>query len=207
MTKTPHRDRDEQGSALILALVFVFAVGIIILALATFTSNSMLTTSNVRVQRTSLNDAETATVAAMQYLRNNYSGTTYNAAPAGCLPTQIPSGGGPPVGGPTGLPSSDPRKTSGSTVNLYCIASYNPFSSATRVVDFYACGPAASAATCTAGGSSMTVLHAEVTYNDYPTSGPPTCGPTFDPNATPPQISSCGTAMTVNSWDITNTDS
>jgi hypothetical protein len=202
------RVRDERGSALVLALIFVVAMGGIILALATFTSNSMLTSTNVRAQRTVLNDAETATVTAMQSLRSNFNGTVDaqgdpggaylgpNTAVSCFSNTVTPAGGGNVV-----LPSSNPQ-SSGSSVSLYCTGNYNPTSPATRVVDFYACRANVSGAACIAPGSTQVVLHAQVSYNDFSTAGQNACGP----NYTPPMVQTCGTAMTVNTWDIFTAD-
>jgi hypothetical protein len=175
---------------LILALVFVFAVGLLILALASLTSNSMLATSNARAQRTSLNDAETATMTAMQYLRSNYGGAVYDGGitPQSCLPSTAK------------LPASDPRvPNQKSTVSLWCVGNANPSSSATRVVDFYACRANTTFPLCTAANSTNLILHAQVSYNDFPASGVLSCDPTSN--------STCGTAMTVNTWDIATTDS
>jgi len=188
------RARDERGSALILALAFVFAVGLLILALASLTSNSMLSTSNARAQRTSLNDAETAIMTAMQYVRSNYGGAPPGVVYDGgitqqsCLPQYA------------SLPASDPRVPGQtSTVSLWCVANSNPTSSATRVVDFYACRTNTTFAACTGANPANLLLHAQVSYNDFPASGVPSCGPTSN--------STCGTAMSVNTWDIATTDS
>jgi hypothetical protein len=194
MTTGKRCTRDERGSALILALAFVFAVGLIILALASLTSNSMLGTSNARAQRTSLNDAETAIMTAMQYLRSNYGGAVYDGGvtPQSCLPPSA------------SLPASDPRVSGQtSTVSLWCIANYNPTSTATRVVDFYACRTNTTFGTCTTVNSLSLLLHAQVAYNDFPASGVPSCGP----GPGPASNSTCGTAMTVNTWDIATADS
>jgi hypothetical protein len=216
------RVRDERGSALVLALIFVVAMGGIILALATFTSNSMLTTTNVRAQRTVLNDAETATVTAMQSLRSNFYGTEDSSGSlpgqgitgaylgpntaVSCFPNTVTPAGGGNAGGPVNLPSSNPQR-SGSSVSLYCTGNYNPTSPATRVVDFYACRANVSGAVCIAPGSTQVVLHAQVSYNDFSTAGQNACGPNYNPNATPPMVQTCGTAMTVNTWDIYTADS
>jgi Tfp pilus assembly protein PilX len=194
---------DERGSALILALAFVFAVGLLILALASVTSDSMLSTSNARSQRTSLNDAETATMTAMQYLRSNYAGVVYDngikqSTGAPDAQTCLPPG--------ATLPSSDSRVTGGSSVSLWCIANYNPTSSATRVVDFYACRSGTTFTACTAPSSTSVILHAQVSYNDFPTSGAPSCGPTSTSTPSTSTPPTCGTAMTVNSWDIKGAD-
>ncbi len=205
MSTDSQRTRDERGSALILALVFVFAVGLLILALASLTSNSMLSTSNARAQRTSLNDAETATMTAMQYLRTNYAGAalpTVATRPQSCLPSGAIS---PPGSGNVALKSSDPRVSGQSTVSLWCVGNYNPTSSATRVVDFYACRSNTSFTACT--NSTNLILRAQVSYNDFPSSGVPSCGPTSTSTPSTSTPPTCGTAMTVNSWDIASTDS
>jgi hypothetical protein len=188
-TGTP-RTRDDRGSALILALAFVFAVGLLILALASLTSNSMLSTSNARAQRTSLNDAETATMTAMQYLRSHYGGAVYDGGVTqqSCLPPNAT------------LPASDPRvQGQVSTVSLWCVANANPTSAATRVVDFYACRANTPFPACTGSGATNLLLHVQVSYDDFPASGVPTCGPASS--------STCGTAMSVNTWDIATADS
>jgi Tfp pilus assembly protein PilX len=209
------RPHDERGSALILALAFVFAVGLLILALASLTSNSMLSTSNARAQRTSLNDAETATMTAMQYLRSNYGAAAYDGGitPQSCLPASdiSPPPPAPPsvqTSGNVALPSSDPRVPGqSSTVSLWCVGNYNPTSSATRVVDFYACRVNTTFAACTAASSTSLILHAQVSYNDFPSSGVASCGPTSTSTPSTSTPPTCGTAMNVNSWDIATTDS
>jgi hypothetical protein len=213
VTTERRRTHDERGSALILALAFVFAVGLLILALASLTSNSMLGTSNARAQRTSLNDAETAIMTAMQYLRSNYAGAVYDSGitPQSCLPSSAISPSPGPVGAPgsgnVAVKSSDPRVAGqSSTVSLWCVGNYNPTSSATRVVDFYACSSNMGFTDC-AVNSKNVILHARVSYNDFPASGVPSCGPTSTSTPSTSTPPTCGTAMTVNSWDIVSTDS
>ena len=77
---------------------------------------------------------------------------------------------------------------------------------ARRVVDFYACRSNATGAACIAAGSNKVILHAQVAYNDYSTAGQNACGPSFVPNSIPPMVQTCGTAMTVNTWDIATAD-
>ncbi len=77
--------------------------------------------------------------------------------------------------------------------------SYNPGSSATRVVDFYACRSGTGYNTCVASGSSKVILHAQVVYNDYATDGTISCDPT--------SVTTCGTGMTVQVWDVSTADS
>jgi Tfp pilus assembly protein PilX len=190
---------EERGSALILALAFMVAMGLIILALATFTSDAILNTSNARSQRTSLNDAESATVTAMQYLRSNFVALSlYNGGqlPVGqstqsCLPNDESA---------SALPSSDPRQTGQpNSVSLACVPNYNPGSTATRVVDFYASRSGTSYTPCTTPGSSQVILHARVTYDDYATDGTVSCDPT--------SVTTCGSGMTVDAWDVATADS
>jgi hypothetical protein len=201
-------ERSERGSALILALAFMVAVGMIILGLATFASGSILNTSNARAQRTSLNDAESATVMAMQYLRNTF-GCPTPTTPQTCL--SLYNGGQLPVGQSTqtclpnnesasALPSSDPRQSGqGNSVSLACVPNYNPGSPATRVVDFYACRSGTPYSACISGGSPQVILHARVTYNDYANDGTISCNPN--------SVTTCGTGMTVNAWDVPAADS
>ena len=98
------------------------------------------------------------------------------------------------------LPSSDQRLTGQTnSVSLACVPRYNPGSAATRVVDFYACQSGTTFSACTATGSSKVILHAQVTYNDYSTGGQMSCNPS--------SVTTCGTGMTVDAWDVPTADS
>jgi hypothetical protein len=186
-------------------------MGIIILALATFTSDSMFNTTNVRAQRTALNDAETATVTAMQYLRSNFYGTEDSMGstgaylgpntPVSCFANGVTPAGSGNAGGNVNLPSSNPQ-FAGSSVSLYCTGNYNPTSPSTRVVDFYACRANVLGPACITAGAGTVVLHAQVAYNDFSTAGQNACGPSYSAG----MVQTCGTAMTVITWEIPNAD-
>jgi Tfp pilus assembly protein PilV len=177
-----HHDRGERGTTLILAMVFIFVMAIALVALGGLAANSLLNTSNARVQRTSVEDSEAAVTVAMQYLR-------YDAAPASypsCLP---PSGV---------IPSSDPGIATQDPVQVNCTWTVNPTSPQTRRVEFYACPSGAPAANCVSGNSSV-LLHAEVIYDD------------FNPNdhlddCSGAVTTSCGIGMDIDLWDVTSAD-
>jgi hypothetical protein len=190
MTPSPTsgRVRDERGTSLILAVVFVFVIGILLVSLGGFAANALLNTSNGRQQRTTTADAENAVTIAMQYLRYTPAATSTLSS---CLP---PS---------STIPSSDPRvNLSHSPVQVYCQQDVFPTQAQSRVVQFYACGWNVTAANCSVGNQTV-LLHAEVAYNDLNPQGVDNCYPITPP---PPVTTSCGMAMTVNTWDVIGAD-
>jgi hypothetical protein len=180
-----HRD-DERGAALILAIVFLFAFGMLFTALGGFATNSLHNTTNFRTQRTTLTNAETMATASMQYLRSSYgsSDAFYSQTPQYPCP-----------GTSSNIPSSDPRISGNDPVQLTCVATVNTVlnSSSSRVVDFYACS-GVSGASCVNAKAPVLLLHAEVIYDDYSTSGDRSCNSSTS--------TSCGTGMTITTWDI-----
>jgi hypothetical protein len=185
--------QDEVGSALVLALVFLVAIAILILALGSMAAGAFVNTNNVRTSRTALTNAETATTASIQYLREHFDSPAPN--PSVLTPTLAPC---PPFG--TTVGSSDPRVSGTNPIALYCKGQLNIGSPATRVIDLYACSSGTSQSACTASGSSAILVHAEVTFNDFNPDGVDQC-------TSPTVTTSCGSAMTINSWDIPLADS
>jgi hypothetical protein len=85
------------------------------------------------------------------------------------------------------LPNGSSVSLDGVNVTVDCSQQqFDPVSGVTRVVNFYAC----TAASCTSGNA---VLQAQVTFDDYSVTNSYSCSP-GGPTST------CGTAMTVNTW-------
>jgi hypothetical protein len=185
---TPHlvrRDRGEVGTSLILALVFVFVIGIVLVAVGGLAANALLNTSNLRSQRTSATDAESAMTIAMQLARYTYMPPTPPRSPVACLPlsSQIPS-------------SDAPRITTVNPISVYCSVAAN---SSGRVVQFYACPQAVIASACDTPGELPVLLYAQGTYDDQGASGLEACSRTT--------TTTCGIGMDVDVWDLTIADS
>jgi hypothetical protein len=181
---TRSRRGDDQGTSLILALVFIVVIGVVLVAVGGLAANALLNTNNTRAQRTATEDAENAVTIAMQYLRYHYVPPTTNT----CLPAGVQ------------IPSSDPRVSSVTPVQVYCTQNVSSFSSTTRTVNFYACAPAVSAATCI-GQPGVRLVFAQVAYNDLNPLGISNCNSTSTPTDT-----SCGLSMSVETWDVTGAD-
>jgi hypothetical protein len=85
------------------------------------------------------------------------------------------------------LPNGSSVSLDGVNVTVDCSQQqFDPVSGVTRVVNFYAC----TAASCTSGNA---VLQAQVTFDDYSVTNSYSCSP-GGPTST------CGTAMTINTW-------
>jgi len=176
--------RDERGATLIMALVFVFAIGLVLLALADLATGALLTTSNLRAQRTSGEDAATAVTIAVQATRYSYTPAVYAGTLTSCLPAGIT------------VASSDARLATSNSVVVWCTGDVHPLSAATRDVRFYACPAGTAAAQCT---GRAVLLFAEVTFDDRDTLGAASC------NAT--AVASCGNAIDIARWDVSGADS
>jgi hypothetical protein len=174
---------DEGGTTLILAVVFVLVIAIVLVAVGSLAANSLLNSSNARVQRTTTGDADAAVTIAMQYIRYQ---------PQGTCPR--PGVGTPAIATPPGatIPSADPRlKPASSAMHVYCTERDPLLGLLSRTVDFYACGPDVSPDVCTAANGPAS-LHAEVTYDDV----------NLGDLCIAPLTASCGIEMTVNFWDF-----
>jgi hypothetical protein len=85
------------------------------------------------------------------------------------------------------LPSGGPLTLNGVNIWVDCTQQqFDPISGVTRVINFYACR----SATCS---SANAILQAEITFDDYSVGNTYSCAPGSS-------ISTCGTAMTVDSW-------
>jgi hypothetical protein len=193
--------RDERGSSLLLAVIFVFVIGVILVALGGLAAGAFRTTTNLRTQRTSSEDAETAVMVAAQLLR--YSPCAGTPGQGTCTPIPSSYSSSSPSCLPPGalVPSSDPGVSATDPINVFCAETANPLSPDTRVVDFYACPYVPSAANCT--GSSV-VLHAEVVYDDLNAEGVSQCYFVSNTNFA---TSSCGGSMEIDTWDVSAADS
>jgi hypothetical protein len=171
-------DRREEGTSLILAMVFVFVISIVLVAVGGLAANALLNTTNLRDQRTTAEDAQSAVTIAMQYLR-------YNASSAAPAPSCLPPG--------ANILSSG---TSGASAQLQvsCTVAVSPTSAQTRVVDFYACPSPG----CAPAPGPHVLLHAQVAYNDLNAQGVDDCFSSI--------TTSCGMGMDVTIWDVTVAD-
>jgi hypothetical protein len=179
--RTAQGKPDESGVTLILALIFVLAIGLVLVALVYATGGALLNSSNLKNQRAVEYAADGATTMAAQTVR--YSGNPYCSITGTCpgltgtTQTCLP----PTVGFVT---------LNGIQMKVYCSGQlWNSISGVTRVVNFFAC----QSGTCS---STNSVLQAQITFDDYPLTGSKNC--LF--GQSPPQVSTCGTGMTINSW-------
>jgi hypothetical protein len=186
--------RDEDGATLMLALVFLFVIGLVVISLGSTTSNGILNSTNLEGQRSIEYAADGATSIAVQSVR--FVPTTYPTPPS--TPTNC-------------LPGTDVVTHGGSAASTDIFTSYvvcnqptdDELSAISRVVDFYTCvipgPPPQSPPTCNGTNS---VLSAIVTFDDFATSNNVSqcqASPTLE-------SSTCGSAMTINSW-VLNTAS
>ena len=165
--------------------MFVFVVAIVLVAIGGLAANALLNTSNIRTQRTSIEDAESAVTVAMQYLRYQ--------------PPSFP----PTCAAPSGItiPSSDPRRTNTNPVQLYCTENVFPTLARTRVLQLYACPTGTSVTDCTTAKGNV-LLHAEVAYDDLDAEAVDNC---FVSSAAAVDTS-CGLGMNVDIWDVVGAD-
>jgi len=172
VTSGSRRPDDEVGATLILAFIFLVVIGLIVTALVTWAGNDLVNTKNFTSAKSVQYSTGGAVQLEMQSLRYTYSATTSLAA---CNPN-----GGATVQ----LSSTTP------VVVVYCQKTLSPFSTATRVVNFYACPYKAgiTASSC----QSSPFLQAAVTFNDYDTGGANHCSSTT--------TVTCGAGMTITSW-------
>jgi hypothetical protein len=85
------------------------------------------------------------------------------------------------------LPNGSSITLGGTAVWVTCTEQqFNPVSGVTRVINFYTCR----SASCS---SSNAILQAQIAFDDYSISNAYACTPGVS-------VSTCGTAMTVNSW-------
>lgn len=185
------QDRDDRGSVLILAMIFVLVASMAMLALAGWTTTSLNATNAF----TSARNSQYAASGAVTVAENSIRYATLLS------PTQAQN-----VATPLGYcwqPANNSNisqlTTDNVTIAVWCTTTENLASSSTRVVDFYACEsdlPDSASATDVAAAGALCqqapLLHARVTYDDYPPGG-----------STPlsSQCSTwCGQGTTLNLW-------
>ncbi len=177
--RSPRVRRDEEGVTLVLVLAFLMAIALVVLSLVRATGNDLLSTANLKVQRLTEYAADSATSIAVQSVR--YSGA-YNAIP--------PS---PPNPTKDCYPGGSPETFDSAKISVFCtLDQYNPISGVTRVMTFYTCAGPLTGGNCS---SSNAILQAQVIFDDYDTAAPNNnyfCSTTAS--------STCGSAMTINSW-------
>ena len=161
-SRSEGRDRDS-GAILILAMLFLVVVGVIVTALATWATNDLNNSGTFTNIQELHSDATGMMKMSVAYVR-------YNPIIQGNQATGVASPVTPCWGGtkPLLLPNID-----GNRVAVWCSTVWNPSSSNTRVVTFYACEAFTSAQTpipasvCASTGE--TLLTEVVTFDDYPT--------------------------------------
>jgi hypothetical protein len=166
-------DASESEAGVALILVLVFLLAIGLILVALATAASDdLVNSNNLAGQRSLEYAADG-ATTLAAQSVRYSGQSYSTTPTSCLP-----------GGSVTINKK--------TIYVDCTYQSPPNAgSVTRAINFYACGTAAGCS------SSNAIVQAQVYYNDYP----PGNGTT--PICTPGgETSTCGTAMTINSWIV-----
>lgn len=185
--RTRHNRTDERGAVLVLALVLIVILGVAAVYLGQMSTGALLTSQNLKTQRSSVEDAQTAATVAIQYVRYNfsyYTSHTYSVTTAEpCLPPGV------------SIPSSAPGSSATNDDIVSCTGKVSPGSAATRSVTFTVC-PNAGSPTCT---STNGVLVATVTFDDQPASG---AAPSCNNNT----VLTCGGAMTIQAWDLIGAD-
>lgn len=175
--------RTDDGAALVMAIAFIFAVGMVLVALGGFAANALLNTNNLTSYRATQGNAEIAVTVAMRYERTRYS-------PADATTSCLPSGT---------IPAASTNSSSTNPMTVWCTTTLSTTSYYDRVVDFYACPSGVARSTCTANGTgSPLYLHARVAYSDFNFSGADSC--------TAASTATCGTAMTIDAWDVLRAD-
>jgi hypothetical protein len=172
---------DETGAVLILALVFLVTVGGVVGSLSTWAMNDLSNTTHFTTARTLQYAVNGAVQTAVQNMRYTPQfATTLNASAPGA-----------PCWG-TG--SSSQVLINGTNVAVWCSTSWNPASTATRVVTILGCPvPAGQTALANASSCAMSpTLKAVVAFGDYPIGD-------NAPNSAECVVY-CGTSMTVDSW-------
>jgi Tfp pilus assembly protein PilX len=140
------KPRDEAGQALILALAFLLIIGLGVGAMVSFAASSMLSTGQLRTQRSTVYAADGAVDAAIQAGRYDASIGAFGASP--CMHSSSFTNAEPD--GPTATV----------TATVTCAGTSDPFTS-DRTVTF----------TATYGG--VTVLVAKAIYHDGAVGGIP----------------------------------
>jgi hypothetical protein len=171
------RNHDEVGATLMLAMAYVILVGVVVGALGSWIVNDLNNAKSFAAassRQLAASSAVTLALQSIRYVPLLGTGQTLNATPPSyCWGNSAPSG----------FTSAD-----GTVINVWCSTSWTSTSSATRVVTISACASTVSAAAC--AGSPL--LQTVVTYDDYQATG---MVPTTTLCTT-----TCGAAMTVNSW-------
>jgi hypothetical protein len=147
-------------------------------AIAGMSANAVHNTSNVSAERTLEYAADGVLNATVESVRSSYTTAIYSGTPVNCTNTS-------------------PGTVNGQKIYVTCTgvsgAGDGQAGLGSRVVDFYAC----TSTTCSATNS---VIHAQVTYEDYLANAalPFSCNP--NSNAT------CGITETIDTWDVLKAD-
>lgn len=171
------KQTEDAGVALILVLVFLVAIGFLFIVLGGSASTDLANTGNLASQRSVEYAASSASEMAVQTVR--YSGQDYHLAGADCLPN----------GSSVSINSL--------TMFVDCTSqAYTPSSGVTRVVNFFTCAASTSLPVGpTDCDSTNALVEAQVSFDDYNSDNKSFCTPGG-------VVSSCGSAMTINSWVV-----
>jgi hypothetical protein len=185
----PHGTRNDAGAVLILALVFLVSVSTIIATLAGWAINDLNDTTHFSSGFALQNAAGSATEVAIQYVRYSSTPLVEGTQPSAisCLGAK----GTPASVTFTNGPNSDPTYFT-NTMAVWCNTDWEPTSSTTRTVTFWACESPVGGTTASACQANP-ILEAVVVFDDYPSSlSAPIDG----------QCNVwCGSGMAVTAWD------
>jgi len=185
---TRRRAVGEDGASLIIAMILLMVVSVAVLAVLGFAGNGLLSTAQLKAQRSLEYAADSATNAAVQGVRYSpyaFDGGTYGGVvsptDSDCLPN------GPALV----IPDVAVMTINGQSMTVDCAtANLPPTPQATRTVNFYACLTAK--APCT---QAKAIVYAQVGYNDYSQFDIYLCSDSAD-------VGTCGTGMTINQWIV-----
>lgn len=173
----PRYSSSDAGATLILVMMFLLVGGLLIGALATASTNYLINAGNFGSSRSLQSDATSAinsAIGSIRYTPLLGVNQTLNASPpASCFPN-----------GNTQFTAAD-----GQVMSVWCTTSWNPASSASRVVTLSSCPGGTAVAVCAANP----LVQAEITFDDYP------AGSTIAASNAA-CAAYCGTTMTVNYW-------
>ena len=184
--RTTPTTRGDDGAILILALIYIIVISAMVTALTSWVTSDLKNTAKFTSAQAVESAANSATEAALQYVRYTFAASTINATPpVPCWST---------ANGQIAIGEQDTQ------MSVYCSTFYTPLNTKTRTVTISTCLSSLSAAACAASP----LLQAVVIFNDYPTDGPSQCNPLVTTPTTTTTVSSgqstCGTGMTIDSW-------
>ena len=178
---TARQVRGDDGSSLVLAIVFLTVVSLVMMALVQWVGNDLNNTAKFTAAQSFQSTADSAAEIALQNVRYNFMIATLNASPpAPCWTTS---------------PSPSLLSLNSQSVDAWCSTSWATGSTESRVDTISVCLSTVSAASC----AQSPLLQVIVTFGDFEkTTGISSCSP--QSTAKSSTTTTCGTAMTINSW-------